>query len=91
MIRSIYRARPVILIAAGAVVAGCSTFKDQLLSPQQPGVIGPEAVASPTAADALRQGAISRLKTATVGGTGNGGAAVMTMGVLMDAPSSGCE
>ena len=83
MIRSIYRARPVILIAAGAVVAGCSTFKDQLLSPQQPGVIGPEAVASPTAADALRQGAISRLKTATVGGTGNGGAAVMTMGGLL--------
>src|SRR5437588_294087 len=70
MIRSIYRARPVMLIAASAAVAGCSSFKDQLLSPQQPDIIGPASVASPTAADALRLGAISRLKTATAGTTG---------------------
>jgi hypothetical protein len=48
-------------------VAGCSHVKDQLLEPQQPGVIGPDQVGSPTAADALRVGAISRLRGITVG------------------------
>src|SRR5512133_997444 len=81
MKRSSYRARPVILIAAGAALAGCSTFKDQLLSPQQPSVIGPEVVASPTAADALRLGAISRLKTATAGTSGT--ETFYTMGGLL--------
>ena len=78
---SIYRARPVVLIAAGLAAAGCSSFKDQLLSPQQPSVIGPEAVGSPTAADALRLGAISRLKTATVGTSGT--ETFYTMGGLL--------
>lgn len=66
--RSIYRARPVVLCAALMALAGCSDVKDQLLSPQQPGVIGPEQVGSPTAADALRIGALSRLRSATAGG-----------------------
>ena len=68
MMRSIYRARPVVVCATVVALAGCSDVKDQLLSPQQPGVIGPEQVGSPTAADALRIGALSRLRTATAGG-----------------------
>src|SRR6185503_14419586 len=66
--RSIYRARPVMFAAAMLALAGCSTVKDQLLAPQQPGVIGPEQVGSPTAADALRIGALARLRAMTAGG-----------------------
>ena len=66
--RSIDRARPVVVCAIALALAGCSDVKDQLLSPQQPGVIGPEQVGSTTAADALRIGALGRLRTATAGG-----------------------
>jgi hypothetical protein len=66
--RSIYRARPVLAAAVAALAAGCSNVRDQLLSPQQPGVIGPEQTGSPTAADALRIGALSRLRNITAGG-----------------------
>jgi hypothetical protein len=68
MMRSTYRARPLVLGAAALALAGCSNVKDQLLSPQQPSVIGPEQLGSPTAADALRIGALGRLRTATAGG-----------------------
>src|SRR5690349_13988343 len=81
MMRSIYRARPVIVGAVIAASAGCSTYKDQLLSPQQPGIIGPGSVASPTAADALRLGALDRLKSATVGTSGT--ETMYTMGGLL--------
>ena len=65
---NIYRAR--IGAAVGIVLLGaaCSSFTDELLEPQQPGIIGPEATESATAADALRKGALSRLRLATVGG-----------------------
>ena len=79
-----YRARPGfagIVFALLALLAGCSTYKDQLLAPQQPGIIGPEQVGSPTAADALRIGALSRLKTATAGTTGT--ETMYTMGGLL--------
>jgi hypothetical protein len=79
--RIAYRARPVAFVAALAALVGCSTYKDQLLSPQQPGIIGPEQVGSPTAADALRIGALSRLKTATVGTSGT--ETMYTMGGLL--------
>jgi len=80
--RSIDRARPAVVGAALlAAVAGCSSYKDQLLAPQQPGVISPGSVASPTAADALRVGALSRLKTATVGTSGT--ETMYTMGGLL--------
>lgn len=68
MTRIAYRAGIGALAAALVLAVGCSSFKDQLLEPQQPGVISPEAVQSPTAADALRKGALSRLRAATVGG-----------------------
>jgi hypothetical protein len=82
MSKAIDRARPVMVgIAVLALAAGCSSFKDQLLEPQQPSIIGPQATGSPTAADALRLGAIARLKTATVGTTGT--ETMWTMGGLL--------
>jgi hypothetical protein len=81
MMRSSYRARPAVVGAALAALAGCSSYKDQLLAPQQPGIISPEAVASPTAADALRIGALARLKSATVGTSGT--ETMYTMGGLL--------
>src|SRR5437867_3770407 len=73
MMTHFYRARARVTLAAialgaSALAAACWSFKDQLLDPQQPGVIGPDQVSSPTAADALRKGARGRLKTATGGG-----------------------
>ncbi|MBC8085838.1 MAG: hypothetical protein H7Z40_01120 [Phycisphaerae bacterium] len=68
MITHLYRVRTPAALAAVALMAACSSFRDDLLEPQQPGIIGPDATQSPTAADALRKGAIGRLRTATVGG-----------------------
>lgn len=76
-----YRARPVLAVAAVVFAAGCSTYRDQLLEPQQPGVIPPEAINTPVAADALRIGALSRLKSATAGTSGT--EAMWTMGGLL--------
>jgi hypothetical protein len=81
MMRSTYRARPVVAAAVVALLAGCSTYKDQLLSPQQPGIIGPDQVANASAADGLRIGTLSRLKTATVGTSGT--ETMYTMGGLL--------
>jgi hypothetical protein len=66
MTRTLYRVGAAVGVAA--LTASCSSFRDQLLEPQQPGIISPEATQSPTAADALRKGALSRLRLATVGG-----------------------
>src|SRR6185437_6891013 len=60
------------LLAGGAIVlAGCDQVKHQLLEPQNPGLIDPSAVGTPTAALALRIGALSKFKN-LVGGTGAG-------------------
>jgi hypothetical protein len=50
-----------------ALVNGCN-LKHDLLSPQQPGVIGPPSVTSPTAAEALRVGALGSFKAWVAGG-----------------------
>lgn len=68
MIMKSYRVRMGFAVLATMLVGACSGFRDTLLEPQQPGIIGPEATQSPTAADALRKGAVSRLRVATVGG-----------------------
>ena len=52
------------------LLASCSDVQDNLLEPQQPGVITPEAAGSPTGADALRKGALGRMRQATEGGDG---------------------
>jgi hypothetical protein len=60
------------LLAGGMVlIAGCDRVKDQLLEPQNPGLIDPSAVGTPTAALALRIGALSKFKN-LVGGTATG-------------------
>src|SRR5258705_391199 len=76
MQRSTYRARPLVAGVVIALLAGCSTYKDQLLTPQQPGIIGPEQLGTAAAA-----GALSRLKTATVGTSGT--ETMYTMGGLL--------
>jgi len=68
MMNIFYRARTGVALALVASATACSQFRDQLLDPQQPGVIGPTSVQSATAADALRKGAISRLYGVTAGG-----------------------
>lgn len=52
--------------AAAATLAACNV-KHDLLDPQNPGLIDPSAVGSPTAALALRVGALSRYKQLTNG------------------------
>ena len=85
MTKLLASARPVIVLALIAF-GGCD-LRDTLLEPQQPGIIGPDAVGSPTAADALRKGAIDRLRRATEGDN-NGGLWTMS-GLLADEWKSG--
>ena len=55
---------------AGLLMSGCNP-KQELLAPQQPAIISPGSVNSPTAADALYAGALSRWKASMNGGGGN--------------------
>jgi hypothetical protein len=48
-------------------VVGCDRVKTELLAPQNPGIVDPSAVGSPTAALALRVGAIGRYKQVQAG------------------------
>lgn len=73
MNRLTHRARRAI---AGAAVtlplfASACAFKDQLLQPQQPGIILPQDVSGITGAEALYTGALGRLKSWSVGGNVN--------------------
>jgi hypothetical protein len=58
------------LVASTAVVlavVGCDRVKTELLAPQNPGLVDPSAVSTPTAALALRVGAIGRYKQVQAG------------------------
>jgi hypothetical protein len=57
-------------VIAGSMLVGACNPKQELLSPQQPGVISPSDVANATAADALYTGAMGRFKNA-MNGNGN--------------------
>ena len=72
MNRHLNRARWVAVLGVGAViaVAGCDRVKAELLAPQNPGLVDPTAINSPTAALALRVGALGRYKQLT-NGNGN--------------------
>ena len=74
MMRHINRARGT-LVAAGVVATslllGACRPNQELLAPQQPGVISPSSTANVTAADALYVGALGRWKDAINGGGGN--------------------
>src|ERR1044071_8551982 len=50
-----------------SLLAGCN-IKDEVLEPQNPGVISPGSINSPQAADAVRIAAYGNLKTVTGGG-----------------------
>jgi len=70
-----YQPRVRAALAAGAaglglMLGGCSV-KDELLAPQQPGVISPGDVASPTGAEGLYTGAVGNFKNALLGGSSN--------------------
>ena len=55
------------VIAGALMTAGCDRIKHELLEPQNPGLVDPEAVGSPTAALALRVGALGRYKQVQAG------------------------
>jgi hypothetical protein len=57
------------LFAAALIISptACGNVKDQLLEPQNPGIVDPSSVNSPDAADALRIGALGYLRTVTAG------------------------
>jgi hypothetical protein len=53
---------------AAPLLLGACDVKQELLAPQNPGVIDPSSVTTPAAADAVRVGAFSRFKAVTAGG-----------------------
>jgi starch-binding outer membrane protein, SusD/RagB family len=74
MLRLTHRARGTVAataVAAGALLLGACNPKEELLSPQQPGVISPSSVANATAAEALYAGALDRWKNAMINGGNN--------------------
>lgn len=69
MSRNLNRARSAVILSTMAVLAvvGCDRVKTELLAPQNPGLVDPTAVGSPTAALALRVGALGRYKQVQAG------------------------
>ena len=63
-----YRTRSAVAASVLVLVSACN-INDELLSPQQPGVIGAEDVQSATGAEALRIGALQQLSSVTGGAT----------------------
>src|SRR5690349_9304862 len=70
------------------VLTGCD-LKQSLLSPQQPGVIGPTSVTTPTGAEALRIGALGSFKGWVAGGGANFANLPMMSDLLTDVWISG--
>jgi len=64
------RARWALLLGAMALLASGCDVKNELLQPQNPGIVDQGAVGSPAAAAALRVGALGRLKQLVNGGGG---------------------
>lgn len=64
------------IVAAGSIAAtliplgACQSTREQLLNVNTPDIINPSTVTSGPAADALRVGALARLRTITAGGEG---------------------
>lgn len=78
-------ARAGVIAAAVLLLGACDRIKNDLLEAPDPDVISPGSVNSPEAAEALRIGAISRLRNITAGGEG----AWMLGGLLTDEWKSG--
>ncbi len=80
------RVRPALAAGAiglGLMLGGCSV-KEELLAPQQPGVISPGDVASPTGAEGLYIGAVGNFKNALLGGSSNTETIWQFSGLLTD-------
>src|SRR5213592_3858974 len=87
MIRHIQTRRRLFAAAALAAVAlgaAACNVKKELLEPQNPSIIGPDQVQSPTAADALRKGVYNRLRSTTASIVGSFGSNWAETGVLTD-------
>jgi hypothetical protein len=82
--------RVLALAAFGTALSslGCGNLKDDLLRAEDPDVISPGAITTPEAADALRIGALSRLRNMTAG-AGQGDSPWMFAGLLTDEWKSG--
>src|SRR5215212_1449714 len=68
MIKSSFQGSVVALVATGLLTLGACDIQDTFLEPQNPGLIDPSAVSNPSAAAALRIGALGSFKAATGGG-----------------------
>jgi len=77
-----------VLTAAAAVIATLAgtacDLKDNLLEPQQPGLIKPADLQSATGAEAVRTGALERLQRSTLGGNGNQESIWLLTGLFTD-------
>src|SRR5947208_1126037 len=70
MLKGVHPARRVMAAAAAllSVASSACDVKQELLAPENPGIIDASSIDSPAAADALRIGAFGRLKLITAGG-----------------------
>jgi hypothetical protein len=85
---SVRRVLAAAAVGAVAFTFGCSNVKDDLLTAEDPDVIPPSALTTPEAADALRIGALGRLRNMTAG-SGQGDSPWMFSGLLTDEWKSG--
>lgn len=87
MHRHHFRARAVMTVGAAALglsaLAGCNP-KEELLAPQQPGVISPSDVQSAAGAEGFYNGAVGQFGRGLVGGNGNQETIWQFTGLLTD-------
>ena len=76
------------IVSTSLLITACSGLKDDLLAADDPDIIKPESINTPEAADALRIGALARLRNMTAG-SGQGDSPWMFSGLLTDEWKSG--
>jgi starch-binding outer membrane protein, SusD/RagB family len=85
---SVRRVTAAAVVSAALLTLGCSDLKDDLLAAEDPDIIPPGALNTAEAAEALRIGAIGRLRNMTAG-AGQGDSPWMFSGLLTDEWKSG--
>ena len=86
--QSVRRVLAAAALSSAMLTLGCSNVKDDLLAAEDPDIIPPSALTTPEAADALRIGALARLRNMTAG-SGQGDSPWMFTGLLTDEWKSG--
>jgi starch-binding outer membrane protein, SusD/RagB family len=86
--QSVRRVLAAAAVSSAMLTLGCSNVKDDLLAAEDPDIIPPSALTTPEAADALRIGALARLRNMTAG-SGQGDSPWMFSGLLTDEWKSG--